>query len=597
MKKWIGIFVILSVFVLSIKPTYARFVDTKNKTLESIKLVSPKDNVSVSIPSTSLSFDPTSNKVSMPIDIKNDSTYTFNQLAINIDSVTVDGNKKDDWQKYYTVEIPTILSSDNLLLPSKKEKVTENQFTKQILLGITTTGTIPTGTFKFNLSLKFTSIGGTSITKNTEFSVAPKSITSDNLKLTGQQNIDFSKSTSEWQGTSENGTGEATPWTLTNNTGIELTGLNISVIRAKAYSSAENANETDISNSWQNYFGIRFGKNATEDGTYVKTMSATPGSKNEFYISAKQLIDISSYRGFKLTIAVTCGNDPNLSITKDVNITPRTTGIYNDLSGDLGDLGIAGYFHIFSKENVSYSVSQEKDINIVSKNVAITNDLQSQGLINYIASSFQVGTQVTSNNTSKFVFGNNVNYSNVRFNGNPQIIRDNTSNQYIDIDSEFTKLSTLSNSINEKAQSISALSFTDQNNQQINKSATDNKDYILLKMPSSYLSNYLTSLNIVNNTNKVIIINVYNDTNNTEITINTEIKYNDSILSGNVLWNFAMNNNSKIKIKNNFVGTILAPNLSIDVDNNGHLRGGMIAQNVAVSSTTARTQLPAFHLN
>lgn len=599
MKKWIGLLIVLSVFIFSIKPSYARFVDKKEKTLSSVKLSSPKDDIAISVPSESVSFESTSNKISLPVSIENNSTYTFKQLDVNVDSVQMGSSNVDNWKDYYNITNLPTLSNDNLLFPSKKENISVDKYKKQFSVTITVNNKIPSDTFKFTLSLKFTSIGGAVITKNVVFSIVPKSITSDNLNLTGQQNIDFSKSTSEWQGTSKTGIGESTPWTLTNNTGIELTGLNISVIRAKAYSSTENANETDISNSWQDYFKVIFGKNAIEDGTYVKTVSATPGSKNEFYISAKQLKDASAYRKFVLTIAVTCGNDPNLSITKDVNITPRTTGINNDLPGDLGDLGIAGYFHIFAKDSVSYSVSQENDINIVTKNASMNVDFKSQGLINYFANSLSVNTQVVSATNSKFIFGNSVNYSNIKFTNPPIIMKDAVDSKYIDIDSEFTKLTSLSNKINDSAKNISALLFNNPNNQQIDVTSSDNKDYVLLKLPISYLCNDLTSLNIVNSTNKVVIINVYDNTNLTEVSITPEIKYNgtSSPQSARVLWNFSMSAVNKLKIENSFVGAILAPNMSVDVESSGHVRGGIIAQNVAISSSTGRIELPAFHLS
>lgn len=590
MKKWIGLLIVLSVFIFSIKPSYARFVDKKEKTLSSVKLSSPKDDIAISVPSESVSFESTSNKISLPVSIENNSTYTFKQLDVNVDSVQMGSSNVDNWKDYYNIiNLPT-LSNGNLLFPSKKENISVDKYKKQFSVTITVNNKIPSDTFKFTLSLKFTSIGGAVITKNVAFSIVPKSITSNNLKLTGDQEIDFSNSTDEWLGKE---------WTITNNTGTALSNINISVKKASALSSAGNANWEDITNSWQQYFSITFGKNFMENGTYDKAIAAAVGSKSNFCISAKQLVDISSYRKFKLTVAVTCDDNPNLSITKDVNITPRTTGINNDLPGDLGDLGIAGYFHIFAKDSVSYSVSQENDINIVTKNASMNVDFKSRGLINYFANSLSVNSQVVSATNSKFIFGNSVNYSNIKFTNPPIIMKDAVDSKYIDIDSEFDKLKLLSSKINDSAKNISALSFNNPNNQQIDVTSSDNKDYVLLKLPISYLCNYLTSLNIVNSTNKVVIINVYDNTNLTEVLITPEIKYNgtSSPQSARVLWNFSMSAVNKLKIENSFVGTILAPNMSVDVERSGHVRGGIIAQNVAISSSTGRIELPAFHLS
>ena len=592
MKKWIGLLIVLSVFIFSIKPSYARFVDTKDKTLNSVKLSSPKDDIAISVPSVPVSFESTSNKISLPVSIENNSTYTFKQLDVNVASVQIGSSNVYNWKDYYNITNLPTLSNDNLLFPSKKENISVDKYKKQFSVTITVNNKIPSDTFKFTLSLKFTSIGGAVITKNVDFSIVPKSITSANLNLTGQQNIDFSKSTSEWQGTSQNGIGEATPWTLTNNTGIELTGLNISVIRAKAYSSTENANETDISNSWQDYFKVIFGKNAIEDGTYVKTVSATPGSKNEFYISAKQLKDASAYRKFVLTIAVTCGNDPNLSITKDVNITPRSSGIYNGLPEDLGDLGIAGYFHIFAPNYVFYNGDFDSYGNIATGTLNYNGWLNSGQLINYVSNYLSLNGLII--NSSKFVVGNKIaGITNVF--GNLQLTREGT-NQYLDFTKELIAANTLSHTISNYPNKL--IPAKNRYGSYVLDTSTIPDNINICVYNINYDYNNTPKISVNNLKKKFIIINLNVDNYEDIALPTTSISSEDRPY---VLWNINRSDDRKISAKRNGFdsnyGTILMPNGSLTLNTAGTFYGNFIGQEFISNGSTQKVETKKFSLN
>ncbi|OJG25403.1 hypothetical protein RR47_GL001848 [Enterococcus columbae DSM 7374 = ATCC 51263] len=408
------------------------------------------------------------------------------------------------------------------------------------------------------------------------------------------QNLDFSNTNSSDSKTID--------MTIKNGTSLFLSNIQLAV-------NLQNSNKNNIEN-WNSLYKVEYSLdggttwNSDSPNISLNKESGKPDGNLSLKVRFTQISDVTAnldVNHFRFDISATSvGGASITTLIKYLSLTPRSSGIYNDLPEDLGDLGIAGYFHIFAKDRVSYSVSQENNINIVTKNAIMKADFNSKGLINYFANSLSVNTQVVSDKNSKFIFGNSVDYSNIKFTNPPIIMKDAVNSKYIDIDSEFTKLTSLSSEkINDRAKTISALSFNDKNNQQIDVTSSDNKDYVLLKLPISYLCNNLTSLNIVNSTNKVVIINVYEDTNLTEVSITPEIKYNgtSSPQSAGVLWNFSMSGVSKLIIKNSFVGTILAPNMSVDVESNGHVRGGIIAQNVEIRSSTGRIKLPAFHLS
>lgn len=583
MKKWIGLLIVLSVFIFSIKPSYARFVDKKEKTLSSVKLSSPKDDIAISVPSESVSFESTSNKISLPVSIENNSTYTFKQLDVNVDSVQMGSSNVDNWKDYYNIiNLPT-LSNGNLLFPSKKENISVDKYKKQFSVTITVNNKIPSDTFKFTLSLKFTSIGGAVITKNVAFSIVPKSITSNNLKLTGDQEIDFSNSTDEWLGKE---------WTITNNTGTALSNINISVKKASALSSAGNANWEDITNSWQQYFSITFGKNFMENGTYDKAIAAAVGSKSNFCISAKQLVDISSYRKFKLTVAVTCDDNPNLSITKDVNITPRTTGINNDLPGDLGDLGIAGYFHIFASDSVFYNGSFDSNGNIATSNLNYNGRLYSDQLINYVSNYLVLNGSIM--NSSKFVVGNEI--SDIpNTSGSLQLIREGTS-KYLDFTKELIAANTLSHTISKYPNKLTPIKNRDS---YVLDTSTIPDNINICVYDINYDYNNTTKIYVNNLKKKFIIINLKVDNYENIALPTTSISSEDCPY---ILWNINRSDNRKIfavrnRSDSNCYGTILMPNGSLTLNTAGTFYGNFIGQKFISNGSTQKVETKKFSLN
>lgn len=122
MKKWIGLLIVLSVFIFSIKPSYARFVDKKEKTLSSVKLSSPTETIDVTPSVSDVDFNQNSTKIAtFSLDIVNNSTLTINKLEIT--------SENGEWSNYYSLSFSNANISDrNRLVPVKKEGSSESTY-------------------------------------------------------------------------------------------------------------------------------------------------------------------------------------------------------------------------------------------------------------------------------------------------------------------------------------------------------------------------------------------------------------------------------------------------------------------------------------
>ncbi|WP_040388736.1 collagen-binding domain-containing protein, partial [Catellicoccus marimammalium] len=311
-----------------------------------------------------------------------------------------------------------------------------------------------------------------------------------------------------------------------------------------------------------------------------------------------------------------------LTIEK-AGITPTSETIYTDKNWqELGispsvvekenPLGISSLFHIFAN-----NVNMRADVNgnVATNHLKSGNDfgvrnpsLENGYNIDYIENiDGLLASNAFRGGTKEVVFGPSIQLksqgNSILVNGTPMThlnnqntVQENKENQYIDINQELSKLSAKSNvNMNTPESNGVKKNFSDMNNKVIDVSkATPNSDgNIYVNIPYNDLNapQPITISGV--SSDKLgpdIIINVTNIPKNASINTQINVKYDDGSTQGTgeehqkynkILWNFGSEDNTINFNSGRFMGSILAPNSTINAGVN--IDGNIVAKDVNIS--------------
>ncbi|WP_374286997.1 collagen-binding domain-containing protein [Lactococcus sp.] len=300
--------------------------------------------------------------------------------------------------------------------------------------------------------------------------------------------------------------------------------------------------------------------------------------------------------------------------------TPQTaTSVYDDLTGNYGELGIASQFHIFAKGNTtlySHTNGNIATANLIGNTNFGTNIKSDE--TEHVAVEYSYIQNITSINGSseisdqagrstKFVLGNAVktelvdNGNAVTANGTKldhikaaSIYQDSATSTYIDFASEFSKLNTASTTIASQvaSQIVESSDFSDMNNRVIDFSNAAATDQIFISIDADVLS-ASTPLKILNPNGAMLIFNVVGASDS--LNINSKIEYGtrvnhetETFTDAKIMWNFG-NSLKTLNVNAPFQGTVLAPEAAVTANQN--LDGSIIATDVTIKAESHRWDL------
>lgn len=349
---------------------------------------------------------------------------------------------------------------------------------------------------------------------------------------------------------------------------------------------------------------IKLEKNPTSTQSYM--LETTPAIKtnnpNEFTLDLKLSVKSkeSKDESFSLPeiIARSVGDKPIVSKNScNINVVSKKNGIDNDLPDNLGDLGVAGYFHIFAKDEVIYNGGFDSYGNIATRNLTYNGELNSHNLINYVSNMIILnGLNADINNSAKFVVGNNITGSTSVF-GKLELTKEGNSN-YLDFDKEMQKANEVSHTILNYHIKYSPETIRNWWGKVLNidTSKVSSSSNVLV-YNVNYDGNNLLPITINNIQKKFIIINL-----NVENTTNVELPPTNMNADDcpYVLWNINRSDNHDISaVRNGFdsnYGTILMPNGSLTLNTAGTFNGNFIGKRFVSNGSTKRIEMKKLDL-
>ncbi|MGX4645415.1 collagen-binding domain-containing protein [Holzapfeliella sp. JNUCC 80] len=292
-------------------------------------------------------------------------------------------------------------------------------------------------------------------------------------------------------------------------------------------------------------------------------------------------------------------------------------------------LGVASLFHIFAN---NISLTTDTNGNFATRNLIRSNDFgtrgesfnQIAGDIYYIQNINQplMSNAFRNNTYNHVILGKDVPTSTE--NGQLKItgttvnnlnttntFKENDSSTYINFDNTFSNLKNKSTTYSNQSDTVGVVkNFSDMNNRSIDLSdakSLQSDDNIFVSIPFDYLSapQPITIKGIPSKLNaSSIIINVTNIPNSyASISTQTSLRYDDGSSIANseshskpnhIIWNFGNGNQIINVASGRFMGSILAPNATINA--NVNVDGNIIADSVNISGGESHrwdTQTPS----
>lgn len=266
-------------------------------------------------------------------------------------------------------------------------------------------------------------------------------------------------------------------------------------------------------------------------------------------------------------------------------------------------LGIAGQFNFFAKDIYS---TQNNNGNFVTENLKTKEawiGIGSKDKISYIQNDFRVENGESTNlPASKLVLGNNSNFNanNTTLNGytlgEKPSAQDKGDSKYIDIDSEFTRLSGNSRIIAKNSKELGTDEISgDQWNRTFNVSnitAKNNVKYLTVKASNMPVEWGQLNINGIS-PNQQVVLTI--DTSEIDNFIGKSSDFNSTTENGKILFNFY-----NVSKDSNYTGTInwqkvigngpnaiLAPDATVNLL--GAFRGNIIASTIDINNDNSNT--------
>lgn len=302
---------------------------------------------------------------------------------------------------------------------------------------------------------------------------------------------------------------------------------------------------------------------------------------------------------------------------KDENGNETTVGEYAKNADKYNDLGIAGMFHIFSKEtsitnhvkgNVAtdsldapnnFGEGTDEHSRLIDKNVYYAGDVKTitdssfeHGANNYLVVGKDVDTDINNENSLE------INGSKVSHLYKKEWKKEDENKKFIDIDEEFKKLNEISDKYTNQKQSAGIeFDFKNENNRTISiENAKSDNNKIYIDLDAKYISDNSRQIlikGISSDKNApTVVVNVKNS--DKELTVSTKawlfydgssekLENSESHKQYNkVLWNFGTDIQSIYFSNGTFMGSILAPNATITINEN--VDGNIVGKKVNAAS-------------
>ena len=352
---------------------------------------------------------------------------------------------------------------------------------------------------------------------------------------------------------------------------------------------------------------IKLENNPTSTQSYIleTTQANKTNNPNEFTLDLKLSVKSkeSKDESFSLPkiIARSVGNKQIVSKNScNIKVVSKKNGIDNDLPDNLGDLGVAGYFHIFAKDEVIYNGGFDSYGNIATRNLTYNGELNSHNLINYVSNMIILnGLNADINNSAKFVVGNNITGSTNVF-GKLELTKEGNSN-YLDFDKELEQVKRVSQKIADYPNKLSptVMSYVYKNVYKIDTSnASDNTNICVYNIDYDYNIIKDSTIYVTNKSKKFVIINLNLGNNYYDIVLPDIRISNDDCPY--VLWNINRSDNQNISaVRNGFdsnYGTILMPNGSLTLNTAGTFNGNFIGKRFVSNGSTKRIEMKKLDL-
>ena len=350
---------------------------------------------------------------------------------------------------------------------------------------------------------------------------------------------------------------------------------------------------------------IKLKNNPTSTQSYIleTTQAIKTNNPNEFTLDLKLSVKSkeSKDESFSLPeiIARSVGDKPIVSKNScHINVVSKKNGIDNDLPDNLGDLGVAGYFHIFAKDEVRYNGGFNSYGNIATRDLIYNGKLNSRDLINYVSNTILLNGDI--NNSAKFVVGNNITGITNVF-GKLELTKEGNS-KYLDFDKELEQVKRVSQKIADYPNKLSptVMSYVYKNVYKIDTSnASDNTNICVYNIDYDYNIIKDSTIYVTNNSKKFVIINLNLDKNNYYDIVLPDISISDDVRPY-VLWNINRSDNHYIYAERNGFdsnyGTILMPNGSLTLNTAGTFNGNFIGKRFVSNGSTKRIEMKKLDL-